>query len=97
MHIALASFTLKPGVTEETLLRASDEFETRFVQRQDGIVRRVLVRKPEGGYADLVFFESKEAMEKVVAAELGDEACLTFMSLMTDDGASEFEVLKTYE
>jgi hypothetical protein len=48
MHIALAPFTLKHGVTEETLLKTSDEFETSFVRTQDGIHRRILVQDTEG-------------------------------------------------
>lgn len=97
MQIALAPFKLKPGVTEEALLTASDEFEAGFAQKQDGIVRRVLVRDTNGGYADIVFFASKAAMERVIEAEQDDEVCARFMSLMADAGYSEFEVLKTYD
>ncbi len=97
MQIALAPFTLKPGVTEEDLVRASEQFETGFARKQDGIVRRVLVRDLTGGYADLVFFESKRAMERVIEAEQDDEVCARFRSLMEDSDYSEFEVLETYE
>lgn len=34
MYIALAPFTLQPGVTEETLLKTSEAFESSFVQSQ---------------------------------------------------------------
>jgi hypothetical protein len=97
MQIALAPFKLKPGITEDALLAASDEFETGFVQKQDGIVRRVLVRDLNGGYADIVFFESKEAMEKVIEAEQDDPVCATFMSITDDGEYAEFQVVKTYE
>ncbi|WP_136709163.1 hypothetical protein [Agromyces sp. H66] len=97
MQIALAPFTLKPGITEEGLLDASDEFEEGFVRHQDGILRRILVRDPNGGYADIVFFESRDAMERVIAAEEDDEVCARFMSMIDDGQAGEFEVLKTYE
>ena len=59
MHIALAPFKLKHGVAEETLLNTSEEFEHLFVQKQDGILRRILVRDSDGGYADIVFFEDE--------------------------------------
>ncbi|WP_210481551.1 hypothetical protein [Naasia sp. SYSU D00948] len=85
-------------MTEAALLDASAEFETGFVQKQDGIVRRVLVRDGAGGYADLVFFESAEAMEKVIEAEQDDEVCARFSSIMVDGGEYRvFEVLRTYE
>lgn len=98
MQIALAQFQLKPGVTEKALLNASDEFEAGFAQLQEGILRRALVRNPNGAYADIVFFDSQEAMERVMAAEQDDEVCARFMSLMEDDvEVIVYEVLKTYE
>ncbi|TDO29864.1 hypothetical protein EV643_14331 [Kribbella sp. VKM Ac-2527] len=97
MHIALAPFTLKSGVTEETLLKASDDFEAAFVKEQEGVLRRILVRDPKGGYADIVFFDCEETMERVVAAEQDSEACAAFWSIMDDGEYSVFEVLKTYE
>jgi hypothetical protein len=98
MHIALAPFKLKHGVAEETLLTTSDEFENLFVQKQDGILRRILVRDHDGGYADIVFFEDGKAIERVVEAEQRSEVCAAFFSIMDDDGSHRvFEVLKTYE
>jgi hypothetical protein len=98
MHIALAPFKLKHGVAEETLLNTSDEFENLFVQKQDGILRRILVRDHDGGYADIVFFEDEKAIERVVDAEQHSDVCAAFFSIMDDDGSQRvFEVLKTYE
>lgn len=98
MYIALAPFTLKPGVSEETLLKTSDAFENSFVQKQEGIHRRILVRVPNGGYADIVFFSDQEAMERVMEAEQNSDDCAAFFSIMDDDGAPRvFQVLKAYE
>ena len=97
MRIVLAPFKLKPGVTEAALLAASDEFEIEFVRKQEGIVRRVLVRDADGAYADIVFFESKEAMARVIEAEQDDEVCARFMSIMDDGEYGEYQVLKSYE
>ncbi len=36
MHIALAPFRLKKGVSENLLLSTSDDFEERFVQKRHG-------------------------------------------------------------
>ncbi len=97
MQIALAPFKLKPGVTEENLLEASQEFEREFVQKQEGILRRVLVRDDSDGYADLVFFENEEALRRVIAAEQGNEVCARFSSILVDGEYRRFEVLRTYE
>lgn len=95
MHIALAPFRLKAGITEEALLRASDEFQERFVQRQNGILERTLVKHADG-YADLVVFADAEAMARVLEAEQESEVCAAFMALGEDDGVREFDVLRRY-
>jgi hypothetical protein len=97
MHIALAPFKLKDGVTEEALLAASEEFEREFVQKQEGILRRVLVRDPEGGYADLVFFADEQAMGQVMQAEQDSEVCAALMSILDGGMPHVFEALTTYE
>ena len=49
------------------LLAASDAFEREFVKKQRGITKRMLLRGKHGGYADLVFFESKEDADRVAS------------------------------
>jgi hypothetical protein len=97
MHIAVAPFKLKAGVTEDALLTTSDDFEERFVRKQSGILRRILVRDGDGGYADVVFFEDLAAIDRVVQAEQSSEVCAAFFSIMEDEGHRLYEVLKAYE
>ena len=97
MHIAVAPFQLKHGVEEADLLKASDDFEAGFAQQQEGIVRRALVRNLNGGYADVVFFESEEEMGRVFEAEQDDEVCARYLSLMDADEPVIYQALKTYE
>jgi hypothetical protein len=80
MHIALAPFGLKAGVTEQTLLSASDRFDQEFASKQDGIIWRVLVKDGEGGYADLVFFRDLKSIEWVIEAEQNSDVCATFLA-----------------
>jgi hypothetical protein len=104
MYVQLAPIRLKDGVSEETLLQASDAFQAAFVKRQVGITKRLLLRGKDGGYADLVFFESKEDAERVAKAEETSQECLEFFKIMTapdeslpDMGVLSFEHVKTYE
>jgi hypothetical protein len=98
MHIALAPFRLKPGVTEADLLKASDEFEEQFVQKQEGIRQRILVKASDGGYADIVFFEDAAAIDRVIEAEQSSEVCAAFFAVMDDDGTHRvYEALQTYQ
>lgn len=52
------------------------------MRKQPGILRRILVRSKHGGYADLVFFESKEAAERVVEADSTSRDCLALFQIM---------------
>jgi hypothetical protein len=103
MYIMLAPARLKPGVDEATMISASDKFETDFVRKQAGIVRRHLLRGKDGDYADLVFFESKEAADRVIEAEMTSPDCALFFSLMEMDesapdiGVLAFEQIKSYD
>jgi hypothetical protein len=95
MYVALAPFKLKAGVDERTLLKASDDFETDFVRKQKGIIKRILLKNTDGSYADLVFFESKEDADRVLQAE---QTSPEFFSLMEspDMPVLNFHDLKTY-
>lgn len=99
MHIALAPFALKSGVSEDALLNASDRFDVEFASKQDGIVQRVLVKDGDnGGYADLVFFRDLESIERVIEAEQTSDVCAAFFSIMDSDGSHRvYEVLKSYD
>ncbi len=79
MCIALAPFQLREGVSEDTLLTASDRFEEEFTSGQDGIIRRVLVRDGDGsGYGDLLFFRDEAALAQVIEAEQDGGACVAY-------------------
>jgi hypothetical protein len=104
MHVVLAPMQLKPGVDEAKLLEASEAFQENFVTKQQGILRRILLKDGRGGYADLVFFESEEAFRRVAEAEATSEHCQALFQLMLppdpslpDMGVLSFHHVKTYE
>jgi hypothetical protein len=94
MYIQIAPFKLKSGIDEQTLLEMSDKFEKEFVQKQKGIFKRMLLKNADGSYADLVFFESKGDLDRVLQAE---HATPEFFTILEDLPGSGFHVLKTYE
>jgi hypothetical protein len=102
-YIQLAPIRLKAGHDEASLIAASDAFQASFVSKQTGIVQRILVRGNGGGYADLVFFESKADAERVAQAERTSEPCAEFFDVieppdpaLPDMGVLSFEHVKTY-
>lgn len=78
----LAPIKLASGKTETDLLEASNRFQEKFVSRQQGVLRRELVRTAEGEYLDIVQFRSMDDAEKVIEAERTSPDCMEFFSVM---------------
>lgn len=99
LTIEWAPFQLAEGVDEATLLAASERLQQEFLGKQDGFIRRDLIRVSEGQWADIVYWDSRNAAE-LAARNVGESpVCLRYFELMVvDDGASvsHFEVAKTY-
>jgi hypothetical protein len=103
-YVMLAPIALKDGIGERALIEASDGFQAAFAGHQPGLKKRLLLRAADGTYADLVFFESKEAADRVVEAEMKSEACHDYFNVMNipegvspEAGVLRFEHVKTYE
>ncbi|MBO9407860.1 PhzF family phenazine biosynthesis protein [Shimia sp. R9_1] len=78
----LAPIKLAEGKTEADLLAASAVFQRDFVAHEPGILRRELVRKPDGTYLDIVQFRSHEDYQDVVKKEMESPVCAMFFSVM---------------
>lgn len=97
-----APFRLGAGVDESALLPLSERLQTEFLAKQEGFVRRELIRGSDGGYADLVWWKSMAlagaAMEKAAASQV----CLAYFGLMSADqnepgaGVLHFCSLRSY-
>lgn len=94
MHIVVAPGRLKDGVTEATMLAASERFQNDFVAHQPGILQRHLVTGTDGTYADIVFFADEAAIADVMAAEQTNPVCHEFMALWDDPQVAVYRVLQ---
>jgi hypothetical protein len=104
MYVQLAPIRLKDSFDEKALLEASDAFQVSFVSKQEGIMKRLLLKGKDDSYADLVFFESKDDADRVAKLEETSQECLEFFKIMEapdeslpDMGVLSFEHIKTYE
>jgi hypothetical protein len=80
------------------MLQTSDDFDEQFVRKQDGILKRILVKDGEGGYADIVFFNDAAAIDRVMEAEQNSDVCAAFFALIDDeDHPHIYEAVKTYD
>jgi hypothetical protein len=103
-YIQLVQLRLKEGVGEAKFLEVSETFQKNFVSHQQGIVRRILLKAKHGGYADLVFFETKADADRVAQAEATSDLCHALFDILQppnpslpDMGVLSFEPMKTYE
>ncbi len=78
----LAPIKLAEGKSEADLLAASAVFQKDFVAHEAGVLRRELVRKPDGTYLDIVQFRSHEDYLDVVRKEMESPVCASFFSVM---------------
>ncbi len=78
----LAPIKLAKGKSEADLRAASEIFQRDFVCHEAGILRRELVRKPDGTYLDIVQFRSHEDYLDVTKREMESPACAAFFSVM---------------
>lgn len=77
-----APIKLAEGKTEADLLTASEKFQQDFVAHESGVLRRELVRKPNGTYLDIVQFRSHEDYLEVTKKEMESPVCAAFFSVM---------------
>lgn len=98
MHIAITNFRLKSGTTEADLLAASQKVHHDFETAHDGMLKRILVKAPDGGYADIDFFADERAMGQVMAAAETHPACGTYFEMMDLTGEPvAYEVVESYQ
>ncbi|WP_368187083.1 hypothetical protein [Aestuariibius sp. HNIBRBA575] len=78
----LAPIKLAEGKTEADLIAASAAFQRDFVAHEPGVLRRELVRKPDGSYLDIIQFRSHNDYVDVVKKEMESPVCAMFFSVM---------------
>lgn len=95
--VELAPFRLADGVTEDELKRASEAVQSAFLEKQEGYLRRELLRQDERSWCDLVYWSSPEAAHRAVSIAMESPVCQRYFALMVPgDGVRHFAVEATY-
>lgn len=92
----IAPIKLLKGKSEADLLAASEKFQVEFVNKEPGVLRRELVKKPDGSYLDIVQMRSEADVADIMEKEKKSAACGEFFALMdsTEDEA-DIEIYKS--
>jgi hypothetical protein len=100
--IELASFKLKDGVSEAALMEAAAAIQDEFLSRQEGFVRRELVKEAEGKFADIVLWTDLASAQAALANARTNAACDRYFALIEidyadpDPGIKHLEVIARY-
>ncbi len=77
-----APFNTREGVGEPALLAASERLQREFLAKQDGFVRRELIKGGERAYVDLVWWSSQETAEAAMAKVMASAICRDYFAMM---------------
>jgi hypothetical protein len=96
--VEFARFTLKNGVSEQTLLEKSAELQTHFLQQQEGFIKRELIKISDNQYADIVLWNDSNAAQKAMEKAYSSHSCASYFEIMEveEDAVSHYELLATY-
>ena len=103
LAVELAPFTLASGVSESDLLAASDRLEHQFLSQAEGYLGRVLVRRDDTRWSDIVFWQSAAHAEKAMRQVTDSGACRAYFQCMLEadhehpgEGVTLFQAMKRY-
>lgn len=101
--VEYAPFELAEHADEAVLLAESEALQKDFLIKQEGFVRRELLKIGDRQYADLVYWRSKEDAQRAVNQAEKSAVCRRYFSLMkmtTNDpgeGVVHLDRLRAYE
>jgi hypothetical protein len=78
------TFKLRPAVSEQSLIAASEVLQREFLSLQPGFVRRQLLRAADGSYVDLVWWDSRQAASEAMTKAVGSQCSSAYFALMND-------------
>ena len=99
--IEWAPFEVAGHVSDMQLEQAAAALEVNFLQKQDGYLRRELLKGKGKQWVDLVYWSSPQAAAKAAEDANTSEAFLEYFSLMVgledaEDGISHYRQVRTW-
>lgn len=93
-----APFTLKEGVDESKLLEAAETLQKEFLSKQEGFLKRELLKGKANRWADILHWNTKEAAEKAMGNAMNSSVCHSYFQFMADatEMPSTFEQIKIW-
>jgi len=103
MVIEMAPFSLADGVNEAQMRAASERLERESLASVPGYLGRMLARRGEREYVDIVLWRSQEDAERMIEVARTSAVCASYFSCMQIDATGDpgesvthLPVLRTY-
>ena len=100
--IEWAPFVKAPGVTDEQLIVAANVVNSDFLIKQNGFVKRELIKKNDSEYSDVIYWETKA--DAIAAGEKVNSCvkCNEYFNLMdmgkkSGEGFSQYIIIKSWK
>ncbi len=77
-----APFELKENIKDEQLLASAQRLETLFLNKQEGYIKRDLLKGKNGQWVDLIYWTSEQAAQQAATAANNSHICLEYFALM---------------
>ena len=87
--IEWAPFSVVEGVSDEALIEMSQRLQSEFLEKQHGFIKRDLLKSPDGGWVDLVYWASEEDAQLAMKNSMESAICGEYFGLMVMDEHAE--------
>lgn len=96
--IEWAPFKIRPGTDEATLLREAEALQQEFIAKQEGFLRRELLKGADGEWIDLLYWTSAEAAHAAMRAAETSPVCQRYFQLLDDPaaGVAHYAVVRSF-
>lgn len=71
------------------LMTASDALQAGFLKQQKGFIKRDLVRIGDAKWADILYWDSKESVERAMQEAPQNPAAIRYFQLMANTGQGD--------
>jgi hypothetical protein len=86
--IEFATFRLKNGISEGSLLHIAERVNEEFLTHEKDLLGHVVLKGAGGLYADVVFATSQASAEAICAKWIANAVALEYIALIEEDSTN---------
>jgi len=96
--VEIAQFKLAAGVSEKDFLREAEAVQKNFLEKQSGYIDRELLKDKDGGWTDILHWNSMEEAQKAAEVMMSDPGAQGFMQKIDPSSVKmlHLELIKKY-